>query len=30
MKLKLSDMRKGCQYVLTGMLMVFVLFFVTS
>ena len=23
-------MRKGCQYVLTGMLMVFVLFFVTS
>lgn len=30
MKLKLSDMRKGCQYVLKGMLMVFVLFFVTS
>lgn len=30
MKLKLSDMRKGCQCVLKGMLMVFVLFFVTS
>ena len=30
MKLKLFDMRKGCQYVLMGMLMVFVLFFVTS